>query len=450
MHRFSRVLLPVILLVSLVDTAASQTTTTLGGLTTVTSGNVTSTSVTHLNISGSDRKIQMSELSKSVLSNLTLSPGLAFTGSSLTFTPVAGPGISVSGATITNTGLLTLAIGSGLSGTVSSGAVTLSNSGLLSIAVDTSGRLSAATVSGAVTISSILNGGNGITISGTNISLSNVISSTTGSLVTGTITNLFSTTGSLTTLTATSLFSTTGSLTTGTIASLFSTTGSITTLTASGLYATTGIVTLSNLVINRTGDGTVSTAGLIVSGSSGVVSASIGGMYFGQSSGGTWRTVTALGGTTNFTGTSIPYGFSMETGGGINIRTSSARYIDFYIDATQIGGFEPSGFVAMSGTTDLRGSALRLTTSTITTTTSGGITTTDTANIFNSSSAFTKTMPAASQTGRFLAFYNSGAGTVTLTSSGVGNINGTTNQAILTGSAALLWADGANWYGIIK
>lgn len=112
--------------------AFSQTTITVGGLTTGTYGQITqTTSFAHVNITGSDRRVPMSELAKAVLSNLTISNG----GSSiLSFT-----GINASGTT--TLGVLTLT-------QTTTGVLTLSNLGVGSAATVTSAIYANTTVSG--------------------------------------------------------------------------------------------------------------------------------------------------------------------------------------------------------------------------------------------------------------------------------------------------------------
>lgn len=232
-----------------------------------------------------------------------------------------------------------------------------------------------------------------------------------------------------------SLFTLTGILTT--------TSGTLGVLTLT--QTTNGVLTLSNLTVSSAAGGTVGASPLIVSGGAGLVSASIGGWYIGQSSSGTFRTLTAMSGTANFTGTSNPLGLSMESGGGIYIRAPSTRYIYFSNDNTDLMGVTSAGVQMLTGTVDMRGAALRLTTTAAAA--SGTITTSSVIETL--SNGVTRTMSITGQAGRIFWYHNIGASTCTLNGGGA-NINGSSTQGILTGSSALLFSDGVNAYGIIK
>lgn len=139
--------------------AFSQTTTTLGGLRTGTNGNITQTTTfSHLNITGSDYRMPMSELAKGVLSNLTISNG----GSSI----------------FSLTGIIT-------SGTTTLGVLTLTQTltGVLTSSGLITGTTGSATTSAAIYVASAASGREGIRIisqTGQTANLFNIISVTTG------------------------------------------------------------------------------------------------------------------------------------------------------------------------------------------------------------------------------------------------------------------------------
>lgn len=364
----------------------AQTTTTLGGLTTVTSGQINGTSLFHVNVSGTDYVTTPGNLAKLVLGNITLSPGLGTTGSSLTFG-----------------GVTSVTLGTGLTGVSGVGAITLSNNGVLSLSIPANSIFASATMlTGTATLVATTNGV--ITLSG--------ITATGGTINT--------------------LASTTGSITTGTIGSLFSTTGSI---------------TLSSLIVSSTGSAATTNIPLqaVTTSPTGVYSATIGGLGIGRSSTGV-HFISATTGSGFTTGTASPYGISFESGGlGVYVRVPSTRSFDWNIDSTNVAGITSNGFYSTAFTTDLRGSGLRLSTSAAAA--SGTITTSNVVETL--SGGITRTLSITGQTGRIYWCYNTGATTSTLHGGGA-NINNASTQGIMTGSSALLFSDGTNAWGIIK
>ena len=101
-------ILALLLTLGLPCSASAQTTTTVGGLTTATSGNFTATSSMLVNASGTDYQFTPNTLAKVVLNNLTISNG----GSSIfSLTGIVSSGTTTLGVltlTQTTTGVLTL------------------------------------------------------------------------------------------------------------------------------------------------------------------------------------------------------------------------------------------------------------------------------------------------------------------------------------------------------
>lgn len=116
----------------------------LYALSTLTASNVTATTIAVIDNTAftGARNITVPEFAKALLNTITLSPGLAFTGSSLTFTGAlsvtGGAGITTGSSagvfTITNSGVTSLtAVGAALSGTVGNLTLTVASGGVTSL-----------------------------------------------------------------------------------------------------------------------------------------------------------------------------------------------------------------------------------------------------------------------------------------------------------------------------
>lgn len=122
MNTFLRYLLPLIFLGNICAQISAQSTTTIGGVRTGTNGNITATtSFAHLNITGSDYRIPMSEVAKAILENTTFTSGtsslfsIAITNTTpttafntLTIQQSANGVLSLSSLFISSTGSVTL------------------------------------------------------------------------------------------------------------------------------------------------------------------------------------------------------------------------------------------------------------------------------------------------------------------------------------------------------
>lgn len=206
-------------------------------------------------------------------------------------------------------------------------------------------------------------------------------------------------------------------------------------------------VTFSRLIISSTGSPAIGTIPFQVNTTltTGVYSGTIAGIGFGRATTGV-HFISPVTSTAYTTGTNAPYGLSFEPGGfGMYARVPSSRGFDWYVDATNVAGFSSSGFYASAFTTNLRGSGLQISTSNAAA--SGTITATNVIETL--SGGITRTLSITGQTGRIYWCRNIGATTCTLHGGGA-NINGSATQAILSGSNALLFSNGANAFGFIQ
>jgi hypothetical protein len=216
--------------------------------------------------------------------------------------------------------------------------------------------------------------------------------------------------------------------------------------TLTGAQTTTGVLTLSNLTLSTAGptssNNTVLTVVTTTTGNTILANLTgTSGLFAGRRSDG-WSYLSSV----PVTGTTNVYGIGFGAAdSAIQIRFSGSRYCDFYSDNTAIAGMAPTGLIMYTGTTDLRNSGLRMTTLSLGT--SGSITSSTTIETLTG--GITRTLSITNQTGRIYWCYNQGATTSTLNGGGA-NINGASTQAILTGSSALLFSDGTNAWGIIK
>ena len=293
----------------------------------------------------------------------------------------AGTGITITGTSIANSGVVTFAVDSSgrLTFTKSGTALTLSsvlnagtgisitgttinNTGPQTVAVDASGRLTYNLTGTALTLSSVLNAGSGISITGTTIS-ANVITMTLNTPLLNLSGSVGNISGTATTTAGIQLDSL-GVSTTYTTANALSILTQTASRTGIKITGTTGQSGNYLTVVNQTGNNwlDINSSGILtVTGSpgmtytttplnipavssTGVYYANIGGMYFSQSSNGSVKSMSAMTNTGNTTNTTNPYGFSMESGGGMFLRTISSRYIELDIDATTVGYVNISGF----------------------------------------------------------------------------------------------------------
>lgn len=199
-----------------------------------------------------------------------------------------------------------------------------------------------------------------------------------------------------------------------------------------------------SLSITGSAGAAAANAPLTVYGGNGLVSAAIGSLHMGRSSSGV-HYISPISLTGYTTGTSLPYGITFESGGfGIYTRVPSTRTLEFYVDSTSIAGVSSAGFFAQSGASNFIGSSLRLTNSASTASATDG----SAATLQTLTGSITRTLPSATS-GRLLVYYNAGVGTCTLTGGGA-LINGTNSQTLSSGSSAILWGDGTNFFGPIK